>query len=611
MAVTDQGGVVEEADPGDAARIRALGEGESVTGLLKGLGIAYPRPVVVVIGWAAGEIAPDVMDELDLLMVNALAPLCRDAGAIIVTGGTNVGVMAAVGRAAERAGGCTLVGVAPAKVLVGAQGDPSDQNAATPEPHHIVIATPGETWGHERPYLVRIAEELAEGHDIVVVAIGGNNGTYGELEMAARRGWPIVLVETSRDREGEGASDVVARALLQVDASGERRRFEKGSRRVLASNRPSTWNALVEAERRDLLRRIHLTEQLCLTRLLLWSFSKEELLKDAWRRYARADAAAARNKRPTRALALWVAGLALATAVLAGLRTTIQEALTQWHWTPDAVTTVGVGIKLLITALPLIAVVLLGLMERIARTRPWIEQRSAAEAILGEIYRFRALAAPYNQPVDGVVQESTAAKVLGRSLKAIELQSEGRAFQNPSGVVAGPAWPPSGAFARVTKVDGLLGAVSGSVYDQARVLDQITFHENNSAQVDRRAMLTAMAIFGLSALTTLSFTVSWAQEWPYMGFASILAATTATFVAWRAYKQRDGIVNTSLSTIVLLRHARTKWLSIPSNERDDAARVAKYVTEVEDTFASERLEWQRAVRSAQTAYLDAAKRSGS
>jgi hypothetical protein len=263
-------------------------------------------------------------------------------------------------------------------------------------------------------------------------------------------------------------------------------------------------------------------------------------------------------------------------------------------------------------------------MERLSRARPWIDQRSAAEAILGEIYRFRAGARPYDDGDDASVPSKaqrrdtvdvvpypgpsapSPSRVLASALKAIEVQSEGRAFQRPGIDASSPVWPPSGACERVLAPDLLVGAVDGTIYDKARVLDQINYHDGNSGKQDRRAMRVAGLIFSLSAATTLALTLSWAWD-ALNGVAAALAAAIAAAVAWRAFQQRDGIASMSLSTIVLLRHARADWLALPASERSSASGVARYVAEVEDTLASERSEWQRSMRKAQDGYIAQAR----
>lgn len=596
------------ASPGDRsssadAAILRLDRADSIPELLSRSGVPHPRPVVVVIGWAAAVLSPEVQDSLDLLLLNALVPYCRDSGAIIVSGGTDVGVMAAVGRVAARVGGCNLVGVAPGRMLIGVDAGPNDPDAALPEPHHTVIATPGAKWGDERSYLVRIAEELAGGCGIAVVAIGGNDGTYGELEMAARRGWPILLVETGLDHKGNSASDVVALALAPQAVAGGRRPPELGSRELLRAGQRAAWNALVTAEERDLLRRVGIADHASLARVLAWRFSQDEVLKDAWRRYSRADSASVHNKRPIHVLAGWVTGLALVTAVLAGSRATIVTAATDVGWPTDGLAT---AIKIIVTGLPLVAVVLLGLMERLSRARPWIDQRSAAEAILGEIYRFRAEAPPYDGNSDPQTPNPNPSKVLASTLKAIEGQSDGRVFQSHGGETPSPAWPPSGACARVPGADPLVGPLSGAVYDGARVLNQIDYHDGTAGKQDRSALRIAGLVFTLSAATTLALTLSWAWEL-FSGVAAAFAAGIAAAVAWRAFQQRDGIAAMSLSTIVLLRHARADWLAIPADERHAPGALAAYVGEVEDTLGSERSEWQRSMLKAQEGYIAQAK----
>ncbi|XVS62386.1 hypothetical protein ACQPYE_29525 [Actinosynnema sp. CA-299493] len=80
----------------DRVRVRSKAE-------LGGAGLPAGRPVLVLVGGADG-MARDASEALGVVL-RRLAPLLDACGAVVVDGGTDVGVMRAVGRARAAAGG--------------------------------------------------------------------------------------------------------------------------------------------------------------------------------------------------------------------------------------------------------------------------------------------------------------------------------------------------------------------------------------------------------------------------------------------------------------------------------------------------------------------------
>ena len=74
-------------------------DGDSLADTLEKLGVAPGGPVVVVVGGAAGSLSEVDEDARRRLVELALVPVVRDEGAIVITGGTDVGVMREMGRA--------------------------------------------------------------------------------------------------------------------------------------------------------------------------------------------------------------------------------------------------------------------------------------------------------------------------------------------------------------------------------------------------------------------------------------------------------------------------------------------------------------------------------
>jgi SLOG in TRPM, prokaryote len=165
----------------------------SLSTTLDQLGLERGRPVVIVVGGAAGLDA-QLEAPLTRLFTDAVFPACARRGATLVDGGTDAGVMQIAGttRRSLRSE-VPLVGVVAEGTTNWGGSDLPD--AASLEPNHShVILVPGRHWGDESPWIPRIAAAIADGAPQAAIVVGGGEVTERDVRNIARSGAPIVAI---------------------------------------------------------------------------------------------------------------------------------------------------------------------------------------------------------------------------------------------------------------------------------------------------------------------------------------------------------------------------------------------------------------------------------
>jgi hypothetical protein len=212
---------------------------------LDGAAVSRGRPVVVLVGGAGG------MDEshqsaLDALLREAVLPVVAERGAAIVDGGTDSGVMRALGRAREALGGTfPLVGVAAAGTVVVPGSPPPMADAAELEAHHThVVLVPGSSWGAESPWLPVVADAVAGAGPSVTLLVNGGEIAYQDVDHSLERERPVVvLAGTGRTADAIAAAGpgsdprarrIAADALTSVVPIGDPAAVRAAVRRALA-----------------------------------------------------------------------------------------------------------------------------------------------------------------------------------------------------------------------------------------------------------------------------------------------------------------------------------------------------------------------------------------
>lgn len=195
--------------------------------VLEALDLPVPRGTVVLNG---------TTEDLDADPGARLGSVLGDLAALgltMLTGGTDAGIFALLGRARGAAAAADadrgpLVGVVP-RELVTWPGGPTGGERVPLEPHHSrFVLVDGHRWGDETPVLLGLSAALGRRAPCVAVVCGGGPITATETAGHVRAGRPVIVVEGSGRFADElagaagvtvasGPDEVVAAVLAYLD----------------------------------------------------------------------------------------------------------------------------------------------------------------------------------------------------------------------------------------------------------------------------------------------------------------------------------------------------------------------------------------------------------
>jgi SLOG in TRPM, prokaryote/SMODS and SLOG-associating 2TM effector domain 1 len=174
------------------------------------------RPVVVLVGGADGLTVDDPA-AWTALFRDGLVPGLVRAGACLVDGGTDAGVLAFAGQArAAAAADYPAVGVAAAGTVRWPGRAPLLADAAEIGPQHThLVSVPGQRWGTEPPWISLVATALAGGAPTLTVVINGGPITLDDVRRSLAAGRRVLVVA------GTGRlADTLAAARRHPDPPG-------------------------------------------------------------------------------------------------------------------------------------------------------------------------------------------------------------------------------------------------------------------------------------------------------------------------------------------------------------------------------------------------------
>jgi SLOG in TRPM, prokaryote len=162
------------------------------------LGLEDNHPVIVLIG---GDI--DKREALPTRQaIITISKIAENLNAVVVCGGTDMGVMAEIGRMRWRKSyHFPLVGVAP-EALVTWPGGPRStkflwwgKKRWQLEPHysHFVLV-PGSQFGDESPWIVDAATILSKGKRSVTILINGGEVSRKDIELSLESARPVIAL---------------------------------------------------------------------------------------------------------------------------------------------------------------------------------------------------------------------------------------------------------------------------------------------------------------------------------------------------------------------------------------------------------------------------------
>ena len=163
---------------------------------LRSIGLGERRPVIVVVGGAAGLTDHDAARIIPLVE-GVVVALAEELGVAIVDGGTDSGVMRVIGHARTRAhANFALIGVTAAGTIAGEAALVDDPTLLEPNHTHFVIV-PGSAWGDESPWIPRVAATLADGSPVAGVLFGGGAISRRDVANLTEAGFPVFPIAGS------------------------------------------------------------------------------------------------------------------------------------------------------------------------------------------------------------------------------------------------------------------------------------------------------------------------------------------------------------------------------------------------------------------------------
>ena len=162
---------------------------DDMPGIWQTLGLPNKQPAIVIVGGAGGMSEDDII-KVKLFLERYLVPYVQQMNAAIVDGGTDSGVMAAIGRARHMAGA-----VFP---LIGILARDVEDIKSMLEPFHThFVMCPGTNWGDESEWIAVAAETLAGTHPKAAILINGGKIAWNDALNCINHGVQVLIAEGS------------------------------------------------------------------------------------------------------------------------------------------------------------------------------------------------------------------------------------------------------------------------------------------------------------------------------------------------------------------------------------------------------------------------------
>lgn len=529
------------------------------------LNLHGPLPVVVIIGGASNLDRPSdnrvdeaelkrIRDSIEKIMMEALRPAVLQGHAVVLSGGTDTGVMRLAGLTLADAASA-LIGVVPATKVTGDRPEAHlDAN------HTAAVLTSGLRWGSETEVLFNMAEALTGGvaPGVVVLANGGPV-SFEEARRFLRGGWPILSVS------GSGGA---AQELLDA---------------VKHSDRSSRWGDLLRADVEPLDQ-----DPSTARRQLMWRLHEDGLLKSAWATFASYDEKARLLKDSSKRTRQLLTGLS--SALLVAVTMTVQLAVLGWtapgglvspHINTDRMRSVLSVVltvsKWAVLAIPIGIAVAAALGSFSGSQMRWRAVRSSAETLKREIYRYRSRKA---------VEPDEA----GRRLAAVLHVVDAEAIRANIGLAE---TPPGLIRGRPANVDlDELEVLNARIYLKRRLEHQVLWF-GSAARRRRRGEWAVVVAGAFSASVAMALVNT-----RYAAWIAILVLSATVF----AFSRERGSTRQQIAgfdrAIAGVNDAWVAWLQRTADDRMEASALAELVDAVEDSFEAENLSWSEVMRRA-------------
>lgn len=195
------------------------------------LGFKDNHPVIVLIGGNIDEQQADVTRRT----IQTISKIAEDMNAIVICGGTDMGVMAEIGLLRNKNHyKFPLVGVAPEELVTWPDGPSSTKFLWWGKKRWLLashysqfILVPGSQFGDESPWIVDIATILSKGHQSVTILINGGEVSRKDIELSLEHGRQVIaLSRTGRLADELSRQPKRNKLITVIPANSENRIVE-------------------------------------------------------------------------------------------------------------------------------------------------------------------------------------------------------------------------------------------------------------------------------------------------------------------------------------------------------------------------------------------------
>lgn len=202
------------------------------------LKLNYSYPVIVLIG---GEI-----DKKQAIItqraIQTIAMIAKDIHAAVICGGTNMGVMAEMGKLRwENHYKFPLIGIAPEELVTWPGGSPSTKFLwwgkqrwqLAPNYSHFMLV-PGNQFGDESAWIVDTATLLSKEHKAVTILINGGEVSRKDVELSLEQNRPVITMRRTGRLADELANQFERNPLITTVSGDAQQRIVESVQMALS-----------------------------------------------------------------------------------------------------------------------------------------------------------------------------------------------------------------------------------------------------------------------------------------------------------------------------------------------------------------------------------------
>ncbi len=210
---------IEIQFPDQVARAVFPIERKQIPLALEALGLSSGHPVIVLIGGMIDENFDLTRDALQ-----SIAVLAQEIGAVVVSGGTKMGIMSLMGEIRTQNNfEFPLLGITVESVITWPGGPKSSKflwwgNTRWPLDQNYThfILTPGMKYGDESPWIVEAASILSRDDHSVTVLLNGGKISRLDIKLSLDAGRRVIALQGTGRYADELAEDPDRHELVQI-----------------------------------------------------------------------------------------------------------------------------------------------------------------------------------------------------------------------------------------------------------------------------------------------------------------------------------------------------------------------------------------------------------